>query len=48
MFGDLGIEIVHQHAKDGFLLPTLAGDFGSARGTDGTGTDDLGGHSGSR
>ena len=31
MFGDLGVEIVHQHPKGGFLLPTLAGDFGPAR-----------------
>src|ERR1700730_9345284 len=29
-FSDLGIEIIHEHAQRGFLLPTLAGDFGSA------------------
>ena len=38
MLGDLGVEIVHQHAKGCFLLPTLARDFGSARSTDGTRT----------
>src|ERR1700722_3276744 len=29
-FSDLWIEIVHQHAKSGFLLPAFAGDLGSA------------------
>src|ERR1700686_2325571 len=30
-FRGLRIEIIHQHAKSRFLLPTFAGDFGSAR-----------------
>ena len=35
MLGDLGIEVVHQHAQRRFLLPALAGDLGTARGADG-------------
>jgi hypothetical protein len=38
VLGDLGVDTVHQHAKSGLLLPTRAGDFGSARSTDRTGT----------
>src|SRR5262249_22928032 len=34
VFGDLGIEVVHQHAQGGFLNPTLTRSFGSARGAD--------------
>src|ERR1700731_4640790 len=30
-FSDLRIEIIHEHAQRGFLMPALAGDFGSAR-----------------
>ena len=26
-FSDLRIEIIHEHAQRGFLLPTLAGDL---------------------
>jgi len=33
--GDLGVEVVHEHAEGGFLLPPLAGDRGAARRTDG-------------
>jgi hypothetical protein len=40
MLGDIGVEIVHQHPKSCLLLPTLAGDFGSARSTDWTWTGD--------
>jgi hypothetical protein len=29
--GDFGIEIVHQHAQRGFLLPALAGQRGTPR-----------------
>jgi hypothetical protein len=29
-FSDLWIQIVHQHAQGGFLLPAFAGDCGSA------------------
>ena len=29
--GHLGIEVVHQHAQRGFLLPSLAGERGAAR-----------------
>ena len=38
VLGDLGIEVVHQHAQDGFLLPSLAGEFGTARRANGPGT----------
>ena len=34
VLGDLGIEVVHQHAQRGFLLPTLAGQRRAARGAD--------------
>ena len=33
--GDVGIEVVHQHAERGFLLPALAGELGAARRADG-------------
>ena len=33
--GHLGVEVVHEHAQRGLLLPGLAGDRGSARGPDG-------------
>ena len=32
--GDLGVEIVHEHAQGGFLLPALAADLRAAGGTD--------------
>ena len=31
LFGDLGIEVVHQHAQRGFLLPAFAGKRSAAR-----------------
>ncbi len=31
LLGDFGIEIVHQHAQRGFLLPAFAGKRGAAR-----------------
>src|SRR5262249_33695842 len=34
ILGDLGIEVVHEHAQGGFLDPALAGALGTARGTD--------------
>ena len=39
--GDVGVEVVHQHAQRGFLLPALAGEAGAARRANETG---LGGH----
>src|SRR5262249_55944556 len=30
-FGNLGIEVVHQHPERGFLMPSLAGDLWTAR-----------------
>ena len=33
-FGDLGVEVVHQHAKRGFLRPSLAGDRRASRRAD--------------
>src|SRR3990172_1803104 len=33
-FGHVGIEVVHQHAQGGFLLPALAADGTAARGAD--------------
>jgi hypothetical protein len=41
--GDLGIEVVVQHAKGGFLDPALAGDLGATRSAHGAG-----GHGGLR
>ena len=38
MFRDLGVEVVHQHAKGSLLPPAQASDFGAARGPDGPGT----------
>jgi hypothetical protein len=35
-FGNFLVEIIHQHAHGGFLLPALAGNLGSARGADGS------------
>ena len=35
--GDVGIEVVHQHAQRGFLRPALAGERGAARRADGAG-----------
>ena len=32
--GDVGVEIVHQHAEGGFLLPSLAADLGPSGGAD--------------
>ena len=34
ILGDLGIEVVHQHAQRGLLLPALAADLGAARRAD--------------
>src|ERR1022692_3460296 len=34
VLGDLGIEIVVQHAQGGFLVPSLAAEGGAARGVD--------------
>ena len=46
--GDVGIEIVHEHAERGFLLPSLAGERVAARGAHGAGAcgrlDQCGGH----
>lgn len=36
IFGNVGIEVVHEHAQGGFLLPALAGELDSMGGTDGT------------
>ena len=38
VLGDLGIEVVHEHAQRGFLLPAAAGQLGAARGADGAGS----------
>ena len=35
VFGDLGVEVVHQHAQGGFLLPALTTDLGAAGGAHG-------------
>ena len=35
--GDLGVEVVHEHAQRGFGLPALRVEFGSARCADGAG-----------
>jgi hypothetical protein len=46
-FGDVGIEVVHEHAQGGFLLPALAGEGGAAGGVNGAGGSDgrrRGGH----
>jgi Sigma-70 region 2 len=29
LFGNLGVEVVHEHAEGGFLMPTFAGDLAS-------------------
>ena len=42
IFGDLGIEVVHQHAQGRFLDPALAGAFGAARGVERPGMGDRG------
>ena len=34
LFGDVGIEIIHQHAHRGFLLPSFAGERSAARAAD--------------
>ena len=34
ILGDLGIEVVHEHAQRGFLQPALAGQLGAARRAD--------------
>ncbi len=34
----LGVEVVHEHAQGGFLLPALAGELGAAGGANGAGT----------
>ena len=34
LFGDFGIEVVHQHAQGGFLLPAFAGKSCAAGGAD--------------
>ncbi len=31
LFGDLGIEVVHQHPQGGFLMPAFAGNFAPPR-----------------
>ena len=38
ILGHLGVEVVHQHPQRGFLLPSLAGELGASRGSDGAGT----------
>jgi hypothetical protein len=44
MFGDLGVEIVHQHPQRGLLLPTLTGQVGAAGGSDEAWRGDRGRH----
>ena len=34
--GDVGVEVVHQHAERGFGEPALGGEFGAAGGADGS------------
>ena len=34
ILGHVGVEVVHQHAQRGFLLPALAGELGAARRAD--------------
>ena len=42
VLGDLGVEVVHQHPQDGFLLPAAGRELGAAGGSDGSGTGDEG------
>ena len=44
VLGHLGIEVVHEHAQGGLLLPALSGERGAAGGADGAGSGGHGGH----